>query len=76
VLGKKIEYVNQDPATYRERIEPFLSSKWHADAVMQLFSEVAAGVLPPEVTDTFSSLVGREPISFKQFVRDYIGVFK
>jgi len=76
VLGKKIEYVNQDPASYRERIGPFLTSEWHLDAVMRLFSEVADGVRPPAVTDTFSRLVGREPITFRQFVRDHIAVFQ
>jgi len=76
VLGRKIEYVNQDPAAYRERVAPFMSSEWHTDAVMYLFSEVADGVMPPKVTDTFSKLVGREPIAFKQFVRDHIGVFQ
>lgn len=76
VLGKKIEYVNQDPAAYREKITPFLSSEWHADAVMHLFSEVADGVTSPKVTDTFSKLVGREPISFRQFVRDFISVYQ
>ncbi len=76
VLGKKIEYVDQDPATYRERVAPFLSSEWHADAIMILFSEIVDGVMPPKVTDTFSKLVGREPISFRQFVQDYIGAFQ
>jgi uncharacterized protein YbjT (DUF2867 family) len=76
VLGKQVEYVNQDPAVYREMITPFLTSEWHANSIMQLFGEIADGVRPPNVTDTFSKLVGREPISFRQFVRDYIGIFK
>jgi len=76
VLGKKVEYVNQDPAVYRETIAPFLSSEWHLDSVMHLFSEIVDGVVLPEVTDTFQKLVGREPISFRQFVRDFSEVFK
>jgi len=76
VLGKQVEYVNQDPAAYRETIAPFLTSEWHLNAVMQLFSEIAGGVVTPKVTDTFAQLVGREPISFTQFVRDHIGVFQ
>jgi uncharacterized protein YbjT (DUF2867 family) len=76
VLGKQVEYVNQDPAVYREMITPFLTSEWHANSIMQLFGEIADGVRPPNITDTFSKLVGREPISFRQFVHDYIGIFK
>ncbi len=76
VLGKQVEYVNQDPAVYREKITPFLTSEWHANSIMQLFGEIADGVRPPNITDTFSKLVGREPISFRQFVHDFIGVFK
>jgi len=76
VLGKTVEYVNQDPAVYRERVAPFLSSEWHMDAIMHLFSEIVDGVVMPKITDTFAKLVGREPISFRQFVRDYIGVYQ
>ncbi|MAF82937.1 MAG: SDR family oxidoreductase [Gammaproteobacteria bacterium] len=76
VLGKKVEYVNQDPAAYRERVAPFLSSEWHLDAVMHLFSEVVDGVVMPTVTDTFEQLVGREPIPFRRFVQDHIGVYQ
>ncbi len=76
VLGKRVEYVNQDPAAFREKIAPFLTSEWHANSIMHLFSELAAGVVRPQVTDTFARLVGREPIVFKQFVRDHIGVFQ
>ena len=76
VLGKQVEYVNQDPAVYREMITPFLTSEWHANSIMQLFGEIADGVRAPEITDTFSKLVGREPISFRQFVSDFSGIFK
>ena len=76
VLGKKVEYVDADPDAYFERITPFLSSQWHADSVRHLFNEIKEGVLIPQVNDTFKKLVGREPIAFKKFVQDYIGVFK
>jgi uncharacterized protein YbjT (DUF2867 family) len=76
VLGKKTEYVDQDPDAYFERITPFLSSQWHADSVRHLFNEIKEGVLIPTVNDTFRKLVGRDPITFRQFVQDYIGVFK
>jgi uncharacterized protein YbjT (DUF2867 family) len=76
VLGNPVEYVDADPVAYRERIGPFLSSDWHADSVMELFGEIRQNALVPTVTDTFNTLVGRDPISFRQFVQDYIAVFK
>lgn len=76
VLGRKIEYVDQDPAAYRESIAPYMTSEWHLNAVCHLFSEIVSGVVPPKVTNTFEELVGREPITFQQFVRDYIFVYQ
>jgi len=76
VLGRKIEYVDEDPQAFRERVAPFMRSEWHLNAVCHLFSEIVAGVVPPEVTTTFQELVGREPISLKQFVQDFIFVFQ
>jgi len=76
VLGKSVEYVNQDPAAYRANVEPFLSSKWHMDAIMHLFGEIVEGVVPPKVTDTFTQLTGKDPITFRQFVNDYRAVFE
>lgn len=75
VLGKPVEYVNQDPDKYFERIAPFLSSEWHLNAVRHLFNEIVEGVVPPEVTDTFKRLTGKEPIPFRQFVADHRFVF-
>ena len=76
VLGKKVEYVNPDPVAYRDRVAPFLSSEWHADAVSHLFGEIREGVLIPQVNDTFKKLVGREPITFRQFVHDHLAVYQ
>lgn len=76
VLGKPVEYVDQDPAAYREAIAPFLSSEWHVDSIMQLFREISEGAVPVEVTDTFRQLTGKEPITFRQFVEDHRSVFE
>jgi len=76
VLGKPVEYVDQDPVAYRERIAPFLSSEWHVDSIMHLFNEIVEGVVPPMVTDTFTQLTGKEPITFRQFVNDFRAVFE
>lgn len=75
VLGRPVAYENADPATYRERVRPFLSSDWHMDAVMHLFSEIADGVVPPVVTADFRELTRRDAQSFREFVREHMGVF-
>ena len=76
VLGKPIEYVNQDWAEYSEKVAPFMSSEWHLDAVRQLFSEIVEGVVPQTVTSIFKEIVGREPISLSQFIQDHIFVYQ
>ncbi len=73
-LGRPVEYVDMDPAEYRKVLAPYVSSEWHLDAVMELFGEIAAGQ-PVYVTDTFRALLGREPTSLAQFVRDHAAVF-
>ena len=73
-LGRKIEYVDVPMDGYMEKIAPFLLNDWHVSAVKELFSEIAAGGLD-YTTDTVQKLLGREPISVKQFVEDHKAVF-
>ena len=68
VLGKEVTYIDADPVAYRERVGPFLSSDWHADAVAELFAEIRQNVLVPTANDTFKKLVGRDPMSFEDWV--------
>lgn len=73
VLGTKITYIPADPVAYLAILKKVLT-EWHANAVSQLFGEIAGGVTP-HVTDTFQKLVGRPPISLTQFIRDHRGAF-
>ncbi len=75
VLGTKISYVPADRAAYLAILKRVLPNEWHANAVSELFREIAEGVAP-HVTDTFRRLVGRDPISLAQFIRDHIGAFQ
>ncbi len=75
VLGTKINYVAADPAAYLEILKRVLPNEWHANAVSDLFREIAEGGLE-YTTDTFRKLMGREPISLTQFIRDHIGAFR
>ncbi|MCB1625724.1 MAG: SDR family oxidoreductase [Pseudomonadales bacterium] len=74
VLGKPVTYVNQDAAAYKEFLGKYLKSSWHNDAVCDIFREIREGYFMP-TTNTFQELMGREPISFEQFVRDYQAAF-
>lgn len=74
VLGTKITYIPADPEAYLGILKKVLA-EWHANAVSQLFREIAEGVTP-HVTDTFQKLVGRPPISLTQFIRDHIAAFR
>ena len=75
VLGRKISYVAADPAAYLEILKRVLPNEWHANAVSDLFRGIAAGGLE-YTTDTFRKLMGREPISLTQFLRDHAGAFR
>ncbi len=73
VLGVKIEYVPMPMDQFRERVKNILEP-WHLDAVSQLFGEIAEIGLD-HTTNTFRQLIGREPISVRQFVQDHLALF-
>jgi uncharacterized protein YbjT (DUF2867 family) len=73
-LGRKVEYVPQDPAAYKAHLGKFLASRWHLDAVCDIFAEIAAGyVVDP--TDTFQRVMGRPATTLAQFIREHRAVF-
>ena len=74
VLGEKVEYLPLPMEQFRERMTGILLP-WHLNAVCELFREIAEIGLD-HTTDTFKQLMGRDPISVKQFVQDHLGIFK
>jgi uncharacterized protein YbjT (DUF2867 family) len=74
VLGRKIDYVAQDPAAYKAFLGKFLSSQWHLDAVCDIFAEIAAGYVV-DVTDTFEKVTGRAPTGLAEFINEHRAVF-
>lgn len=74
ILGRPISYVAQDPATYREKLSKFVTSQWHLDAVCGIFAEIAAGYVA-NTSDTFARVMGREPTSLRQFIREHIAIY-
>jgi uncharacterized protein YbjT (DUF2867 family) len=74
VLGEKVEYAPMSMDAFRERMTGILVP-WHLNAVCELFREIAEIGLD-HTTDTFKELIGRDPISVKQFVEDHVAIFK
>lgn len=74
-LGRRIEYVPQDPAAYKAFLGRFVASQWHLDAVCDIFAEISHGYVS-RTTNTFAEVTGREPISLAQFIREHIQVFR
>jgi uncharacterized protein YbjT (DUF2867 family) len=73
VLGAKVEYVPMPMEQFRERMTNVLEP-WHLNAVCELFREIAEIGLD-HTTDTFRKLMGRDPISLRQFVQDNVAFF-
>ncbi|MEZ5498286.1 MAG: SDR family oxidoreductase [Steroidobacteraceae bacterium] len=76
-LGKPIEYVNVPLEGYREVLRKHIPSQWHADAVCELFAEIARdgeGSLSA-TTSAFRDLMGREPTSLKSWIEAHRAAF-
>jgi uncharacterized protein YbjT (DUF2867 family) len=73
-LGRIVEYVPQDPAAYRAHLGKFLASRWHLDAVCDIFAGIAAGHVA-EPTEIFRSVMGRPAATLAQFIREHRAVF-
>jgi uncharacterized protein YbjT (DUF2867 family) len=74
VLGEKVEYVAIPMEAFSEKLGQILPP-WHQNAVCQLFGEIAAGGLN-YTTSTFKELIGRDPISLRQFIENNAAAFK
>jgi uncharacterized protein YbjT (DUF2867 family) len=74
VLGEKVEYVAIPMEQFREKMTGILVP-WHLNAVCELFREIAEIGLD-HTTSTFKELIGREPISVRQFIEENAAAFK
>ncbi len=75
LLGKPVAYVAQDPVAYKAFLGKFVTSKWHLDAVCDIFAEVASGYVA-HTTKTFAQIMGREPLSLRQFITEHIALYR
>jgi len=74
VLGEKVDYVPLPMDAFREKMTGILVP-WHLNAVCELFREIAEVGLD-STTDTFRQLIGRDPISLRQFIEDHAALIK
>jgi uncharacterized protein YbjT (DUF2867 family) len=75
VLGKRVRYVNVSPADYKQGLLQYGVSEWQAEAVLTLYAwyREGKGAL---VTNVLAEVIGKAPITFDQFARDYAGAFR
>jgi len=74
VLGRPIRYVDQSPKEFHDFLSRIIPSQWHADAVSELFEEIADHALA-STTSTVLDVTGRTPRDVEAFMRDYAMAF-
>lgn len=75
VLGREISYVNLPPAQLRQALLSAGVPEWSADALLDLQRLYREGKAAT-VTQDVEQILGRKPISFAQFSRDYRAAFE
>jgi uncharacterized protein YbjT (DUF2867 family) len=74
-LGREIRFVNLPPAKLREALLAAGVPEWNADALLDLQRLYREGKAA-KVTREVEQILGRKPISFAQFFRDYRYAFE
>jgi uncharacterized protein YbjT (DUF2867 family) len=74
-LGREIRFINLSPAKFREALLSAGISEWSADALVDLQRLYREGKAAT-VTRDVEQILGRKPISFAQFCRDYRDAFE
>ncbi|MBV9082497.1 MAG: SDR family oxidoreductase [Acidobacteriaceae bacterium] len=74
-LGREIRYVNLPPEQLKQALLSAGLPEWNADALLDLQRLYREGKAAT-VTRDVEQLLGREPINYKQFARDYRDAFQ
>ena len=75
VLGRSVQYVDQSPEEFKAYMLAWGQPEWLADTFNEMFALYRTG-WGAEVTEDFTSITGREPRTFKQFIQDTRQVFE
>jgi uncharacterized protein YbjT (DUF2867 family) len=75
VAGRKISYIDLPPADFKKAILSAGTPEWSAEAMLDL-QRFYRGGKASRTTDDVERLLGRKPITFDQFARDYAFAFR
>jgi uncharacterized protein YbjT (DUF2867 family) len=73
--GRRISYVDIPEQNARKGMKETGMYDWLIDAIMEFYSIIKAGHAS-KTTNVFEQVMGRKPITFSQFARDYAQSFK
>jgi uncharacterized protein YbjT (DUF2867 family) len=74
-VGKKISYVDITEEDARKGMKQTGADDWFIDVMLELFRIIRAGY-GSQTTTAFERIIGRKPISFVQFAKDYAEVLR
>jgi uncharacterized protein YbjT (DUF2867 family) len=74
-VGKKIHYENISEDQMRQLIRNFGMNDWHTNVLIELLKITRDGYLS-EVSSVVEEVMGKKPISFSQFTKDYATIFR
>lgn len=74
-IGKKISYVDVTEDAAMKGMKEIGMNDWSIDILIELFRIIKAGY-GIEITTTVERIIGRKPIAFAQFAKDYAEVFR
>ena len=69
-IGRKISYVDIPEEDARKAMKGIGMEDWLIDAMMEFYNIIRAGYAS-QITNTVEQIIGRNPTSFAQFVRDH-----
>jgi uncharacterized protein YbjT (DUF2867 family) len=73
-LGRKVSYINISEEDARKQMRDMGMGDWLSDAMVEQFRSIRAG-FASQTTDLVEQITERKPISFSQFVKDYVHAF-
>jgi uncharacterized protein YbjT (DUF2867 family) len=74
-VGKKISYIDVTEEDARKGMKQMGADDWFIDIMLELFRIIRAGY-GSQTTAAVENIIGRKPISFAQFAKDYAEVLR
>ena len=74
-VGRRISYIDIPEEDAQKGMKNNGMDDWFVDAIMEFYSIIKSGHAS-KTTNVFEEVMGRKPITFSQFARDYAGAFK